>query len=42
VTDLMFTTIAKNGYGMDLGDFMWEAYDKGFPPTDIFFCHDKP
>lgn len=43
VTDPMFTpstrkVYGKNGYGMQLPRFMWEQYEKGFPPTDIFRC----
>jgi hypothetical protein len=43
VTDPMFTPSTRkiygqNGYGMQLSRFMWEQYEKGFPPTDIFVC----
>jgi hypothetical protein len=46
MTDPMFTPTTEKvgnppqyGYGMQLPRFMWEQFDKGFPPSQIFWCY---
>jgi hypothetical protein len=47
VVDPMFTPPTRNvygqdGYGLQLSRFVWEQYEKGFPPTDISVCAFAP
>jgi hypothetical protein len=34
----MHHSISEGGYSLHLPRYMWEQYEKGFPPTDIFMC----